>query len=72
MTRDHKRVIDSSHPYGVGTGRVCKAVLMESVKKKNGYRILINADSELGKTDRLLNLLHQQPVTDQIYLYAKD
>ena len=41
-------------------------------QKKTGYRILINADSELGKTNRLLNLLHQPPVIDHIYLYAKD
>ena len=36
------------------------------------YRILIIGGSESGKTNRLLNLLSNQPDIDKIYLYAKD
>ena len=36
------------------------------------YRILIIAGSGSGKTNALLNLIHNQPDIDKIYLYAKD
>ena len=36
------------------------------------YRILIIGGSESGKTNALLNLINNQLVIDQIYLYAKD
>ena len=36
------------------------------------YRILIAGDSGSGKTNALLNLIHNQPDIDKIYLYAKD
>ena len=29
-------------------------------------------DSESGKTNALLNLIHRQPDIEKIYLYAKD
>ena len=35
-------------------------------------RILIAGDSGSGKTNALLNLIHNQPDIDKIYLYAKD
>ena len=35
------------------------------------YRILITGGSGTGKTDALLNLIHNQPGIDKIYLYAK-
>ena len=35
-------------------------------------RILIMGGSGSGKTNALLNLLHNQPYIDKIYLYAKD
>ena len=36
------------------------------------YRILIIGGSGTGKTNALLNLIHNQPYIDKIYLYAKD
>ena len=36
------------------------------------YRILIIGGSGSGKTNALLNLIHNQPDIDKIYLYAKD
>ena len=36
------------------------------------HRILIIGGSESGKTNVILNLIHNQPDTDKIYLYAKD
>ena len=36
------------------------------------YRILIVGGSGSGKTNALLNLIHNQPDIDKIYLYAKD
>ena len=36
------------------------------------YRILIIGGSGSGKTNPLLNLIHNQPDIDKIYLYAKD
>ena len=36
------------------------------------YRILIIGGSGFGKTNALLNLIHNQPDIDKIYLYAKD
>ena len=36
------------------------------------YRILIIGGSASGKTNALLNLIHNQPDIDKIYLYAKD
>ena len=36
------------------------------------YRILIIGGSGTGKTNALLNLIHNQPDIDKIYLYAKD
>ena len=36
------------------------------------YRILIIGGSESGKTNTLLNLIHEQRDIDKIYLYAKD
>ena len=36
------------------------------------YRILIIGGSGSGKTNALLNLIHNQPYIDKIYLYAKD
>ena len=36
------------------------------------YRILIIGGSGSGKTKALLNLIHNQPDIDKIYLYAKD
>ena len=36
------------------------------------YRILIIGGSGTGKTNALLNLIHNQPYTDKIYLHAKD
>ena len=36
------------------------------------YRILIIGGSGTGKTNALLNLIHNQPNIDKIYLYAKD
>ena len=36
------------------------------------YRILIIAGSGTGKTNAILNLLHNQQGIDKIYLYAKD
>ena len=36
------------------------------------YRILIIGGSGSGKTNSLLNLIHNQPYIDKIYLYAKD
>ena len=36
------------------------------------YRILIIGGTGSGKTNALLNLIHNQPDTDKIYLYAKD
>ena len=36
------------------------------------YRILIIGVSRSGKTNALLNLIHNQPDIDKIYLYAKD
>ena len=35
------------------------------------YRILIIGGSGFGKTNALLNLMHNQPDIDKIYLYAK-
>ena len=35
------------------------------------YKILITGGSGSGKTNALLNLIDNQPDTDQIYLYAK-
>ena len=36
------------------------------------YRTLITGGSGSGKTNALLNLVHNQPDIDKIYLYAKD
>ena len=36
------------------------------------YRILIIGGSGTGKTNALLNLIHNQPYIDKIYLYTKD
>ena len=36
------------------------------------YRILIIGGSGSGKTNTLLNLIHNHPDIDKIYLYAKD
>ena len=36
------------------------------------YRISIIGGSGSGKTNALLNLIHNQPDIDKIYLYAKD
>ena len=36
------------------------------------YRILIMGGSESGKTNKLLNLINNQPDIDKICLYAKD
>ena len=36
------------------------------------YRILIIGGSGTGKTNALLNFIHNQPDIDKIYLYAKD
>ena len=36
------------------------------------YRILIIGGSGTGKTNALLNLIHNQPDIDKIYLYVKD
>ena len=36
------------------------------------YRILMTGGSGLGKTNTLLNLIHEQKDIDKIYLYAKD
>ena len=36
------------------------------------YRILIKGGSGSGKTNALLNLIHNHPYIDKIYLYAKD
>ena len=36
------------------------------------HRILIIGGSESGKTNVILNLIHNQPDIDKIYLYAKD
>ena len=36
------------------------------------YRILIIGQSRSGKTNRLLNLIANQPDIDKTYLYAKD
>ena len=36
------------------------------------YRILIIGGSGSGKTNALLNVIHNQPDIDKIYLYAKD
>ena len=36
------------------------------------YRILIIGGSGTGKTNALLNLIHNQQDIDKIYLYAKD
>ena len=36
------------------------------------YRILTIGGSALGKTNKLLNLINNQPDIDKIYLYAKD
>ena len=36
------------------------------------YRILITEGSGSGKTNALLNLIHNQQYIDKIYLYAKD
>ena len=36
------------------------------------YRILIIGGSGSGKANALLNLIHNQPYLDKIYLYAKD
>ena len=36
------------------------------------YRILIIGGSGSGKTNALLNLIHNQPYIDKIYLYGKD
>ena len=36
------------------------------------YRILIIGGSGTGKTNALLNLIHNQQNIDKIYLYAKD
>ena len=36
------------------------------------YRILIIGGSGFGKPNALLNLIHNQPYIDKIYLYAKD
>ena len=36
------------------------------------YRILITGGSGRGKTNTLLNLIHNQPEIDKIYVYAKD
>ena len=36
------------------------------------YIILIIGGSGTGKTNALLNLIHNQPDIDQIYLYVKD
>ena len=36
------------------------------------YRILIIGGSGTGKTNALLNVIHNQPDIDKIYLYAKD
>ena len=38
----------------------------------HSYRILIVGDSGSGKTNALLNLIHNEPDIDKIYLYAKD
>ena len=35
------------------------------------YRILIIGGSGTGKTNTLLNLIHNKPYIDKIYLYAK-
>ena len=36
------------------------------------YRILIIGGSGSGKTNKLLNLINQEPDIDKTYLYAKD
>ena len=36
------------------------------------YRILIKGGSGSGKTNALLNVIHNQPYIDKIYLYGKD
>ena len=36
------------------------------------YRILIIGGSGTGKTNSILNLIHNQSYIDKIYLYAKD
>ena len=36
------------------------------------HRILIIGGSESGKRNVILNLIHNQPDIDKIYLYAKD
>ena len=38
----------------------------------HSYRILIIGGSGSGKTNALLNLIHNQQDIDKIYLYAKD
>ena len=38
----------------------------------HSYRVLIVGGSGSGKTNALLNLIHNEPDIDKIYLYAKD
>ena len=38
----------------------------------NPYRILIIGDSASGKTNALINLIHEQNNIDKFYLYTKD
>ena len=38
----------------------------------HAYRILIIGSSRSGKTNSLFNLINEEPVIDEIYLYAKD
>ena len=52
-------------------------VTKENIKEHNSnwshpYRILMIGGSGSGKANSFFNLKNQQPVTDKIYLYAKD
>ena len=38
----------------------------------NPYRILITGGSASGKTNALINLIHEQNNIDKFYLYTKD
>ena len=56
-------------------------IITGNIKKCNGscpkiphhrYWILIIGGSGTGKTNILLNLIHNQPDSDKIYIYTKD
>ena len=56
-------------------------IITGNIKKYNGscpkiphhpYRILVIDGSGTGKTNILLNLIHNQPDSDKIYIYTKD